>query len=305
VTDPPYADDNWIPDLRIYDGYKNVSGYITDGAYTNMWLERNNIVLPPHSEVLKRNILWYAIFREIPLAFRQVVYFDGFWCALFSEYRMRLFLNGYTVLDYLDELTDIDPQREKSAFLVVNNTAHENWFLQAPDYKPQLSVTDYGKSPFSKEVWYHANAAAIKRLSDYFDFLKSHNIYDNTRIILVSDHGLLDVSHVTKTRLPFHVDQFNSLLLIKDFNAKGEMKTDITFMTNADVPSIAMREIIENPVNPFTGKAITTAQKNNPQLILIKRVYNKNETEIDLNTQNTYYVYDNIFDENNWNRSEK
>ncbi|MDR2943462.1 MAG: YidC/Oxa1 family membrane protein insertase [Treponema sp.] len=305
ITDPPYADNNWIPDLRIYDDEKNISGYITDGAYTDLWLKRNNIVLPPHSEVLKRNILWYAIFREIPLAFRQAVYYTGSWCAPFSEYRMRLFLNGYAMLDYLDELTDIDPQKEKSAVLMVNNTTHENWFLQAPDYKPQISVTDYGKSPFSKEVWYHVNAAAIKRLSDYFDFLKSHNIYDNTRIILVSDHGLLDVSHVTKTGLPFHVDQFNSLLFIKDFNAKGAMKTDMTFMTNADIPFFAMKELIENPVNPFTGNAITDGQKNNPQLILIKRVQDKNETEIELNTQNTYYIRDNIFDENNWNRPEK
>jgi YidC/Oxa1 family membrane protein insertase len=304
ITDPPYADNNWIPDLRIYDDEKNVSSYITDGAYTNLWLKRNNIILPPHSEVLKRNILWYAVFREIPLAFRQSVYYTGSWCAPFSEYRMRLFLNGYAVLDFLDELTDFKPQKEKSAVLVVNNTAHESWFLQAPDYKPQLIVTNYGKGYFSKEIRYHANTAAIKRLSDYFDFLRRHDVYDNTRIILVSDHGILDNSYVTKTGLPFHVDQFNPVLLVKDFNSKGAMKTDMTFMTNADVPSLTTKELIENQVNPFTGNAITTDQKNNPQLILINRVHNRNETEIELNMQNTYYVHDNIFDPKNWEKIE-
>jgi YidC/Oxa1 family membrane protein insertase len=305
ITDPPYADNNWIPDLRIYDDEKNVSGFVTDGIYTDLWLKRNNIILPPHSEVLKRNILWYAIFREIPLAFRQAVYYSGSWCAPFSEYRMRLFLNGYAVLDLLDELTDFKSGIENSAVLMVNNTTHENWFLQAPLYKPQLTVTDYGKGPFCREIRYHANAAAVKRLSDYFDFLRLHNVYDNTRIILVSDHGILDNSYVTKTNLPFHVDQFNPFLLVKDFNANGEMKTDMTFMTNADVPALAMIDLIESPVNPFTGNTVTAYQKNNPQLILIGRVHDKNENEIELNPRNTYYVHDNIFDEKNWNRPEK
>ncbi|MDR2596546.1 MAG: YidC/Oxa1 family membrane protein insertase [Treponema sp.] len=306
ITDPPYADDNWIPDLRVFDNEGNVSGYITDGAYTNLWLKRNNIILPPHSEVLKRNILWYAIFREIPLAFRQAVYYTGSWCAPFSEYRMRLFLNGYSVLDFLDELTDFESEEEKSAVLMVNNTTHENWFLQAPLYKPRLTVTDYGKSPFSKEVWYHTNAAAIKRLSEYFDFLKSNGVYDNTRIILVSDHGLLDVTYVTKTSLPFHVDHFNPVLLVKDFNVKGDMKTDMTFMTNADVPALAMKELIKDPVNPFTGNSITAIDwKSNPQLILIERVSDRNKTEIEINPNNTYYVRDSIFDEKNWTRPEK
>jgi len=305
ITDPPYADDNWIPDLRIFDNENNVSGYITDGVYTDLWLKRNNIKLPPRSEVLKRNILWYAIFREIPLAFRQAVYYAGSWCAPFSEYRMRLFLNGYAVLDFMDELTDFDPVKEKSALFMVNNTTHENWFLQAPFYKPQLTVTDYGKSPFNKEVWYHVNAAAIKRLSEYFDFLKKNEVYDNTRVILVSDHGLLDATYVTKTSLPFHVDHFNPLLLVKDFNARGGMETDMTFMTNADVPSLAMKDLIENPINPFTGAAITAADhKISPQLILIDRVHNRNETEIEINPRNTYYVHDNIFDEINWNKPE-
>jgi YidC/Oxa1 family membrane protein insertase len=306
ITDPPYADDNWIPDLRIFDNEENVSGYITDGVYTDLWLKRNNFILPPHSEVLKRNILWYSIFRETPLAFRQAIYYSGSWCASFSNYRLRNFLNGYAVLDFMDELTGFKPKKENSVLLMVNNTAHETWLLQAPDYKPQLNITNYGNGPFSKDIWYHNNVGAIKRLSDYFDFLKSQGVYDNTRIILVSDHGQLDITRVTKTSLPFHVDHFNPILLVKDFNAKGEMKTDTIFMTNADVPSLAMKDLIENPVNPFTGNAITaTHQKDKPQLIMIGRVESKNENEIDINAQNTYYVRDNIFDEKNWTKPEK
>ena len=305
VLDPPYAGDSWIPDLRIYNGLTDVNAFITDGVYTDRWLKQNRILLPQQSEVLKRNILWYAIFREIPLAFRQGIYYRGSWCAPFSENRMRLFINGYAVLDYLNDLTDFEAQNDNAAVFITNNTTHERWFSQAPFYRPQLIVNDFGNSHFSKEEWYHVNAAAIYRLSDYFEFLKSNNVYDNTRIILVSDHCVLDNTFVTKTDLPFHVDQFNPLLLIKDFNAKGGIKTDLSFMSTADVPSMAMKGIIENPINPFTGSIVSTDQKKEPLLILIHRVQKTNDSLIDLNKNNTFYVHDNIFNVQNWQRPEK
>jgi hypothetical protein len=300
ITDPPYADDNWIPNLEIFNDEINISSYITDGVYTGIWLNRNNIILPPNSEVLKRNILWYAIFRQSPLAFRQGIYFKGSWCAPYSNFRMRTFINGYAVLDLLPELTNIVDSNENFAVIMTNNTAHENLFLQAPSYTPRLIVNNYGTGRFNKENWYHANAAAIKRLSDFFDFLKLNDMYDNTRIIIVSDHGRLESSYVTRTSLPFHLEQFNSVLLFKDFNENGNLRTDMSFMSTADVPCLAIDGIIENPVNPFTGFSITSAAKNDPLLILINRVEDKNENEILITPQNSYYVHENIFDEKNW-----
>jgi hypothetical protein len=300
TTDPPYADDNWIPNLEIFNDEINISSYITDGVYTDIWLNRNNIILPPNSEVLKRNILWYSIFRQVPLAFRQGIYFKGSWCAPHSNFRMRMFINGYSVLDLLPELTNIANSEKNFAVIMTNNTTHENLFLQAPSYTPQLIVNNYGVGRFNKEDWYHVNAAAIKRLSDFFDFLKLNDIYDNTRIIIVSDHGRLESSYVTKTSLPFHLEQFNSVLLFKDFNGNGNLRTDMSFMSTADVPSLAIEGIIENPINPFTGSSITSGVKEKPLLILIHRLRNKNENEILISPKNSYYVHENIFDEGNW-----
>ena len=33
-------------------------------------------------------------------------------------------------------------------------------------------------------------------------------------------------------------------------------------MTNADTPTIAFRDTVENPINPFTGKEISSEAKN-------------------------------------------
>jgi hypothetical protein len=135
--------------------------------------------------------------------------------------------------------------------------------------------------------------------------LKNNDAYDNTRIILVSDHAGLNISYFFGTSFPFHAERYNPILFFKDFNANGDMKTDMAFMSNADVVSMAVNGIIDNPINPFTGNAISSERKNTPLLILIQRVENKNENEIIIEPQNTYYVHDNIFDEKNWIRADR
>jgi YidC/Oxa1 family membrane protein insertase len=298
VTDPPYAGGNWILDLRIYDEYPDIMPHITDAAYTELWLKEHNLNLPSISSVIKRNMLWYALLREIPLAFRQAIYTEGDWSAPITGHALRTTINKYSVLDYLSRLTGFESQKENTALFLVNETSHRDTFLQAPDYRPVLIPTNFGTSPFSKSMIYHCNAAAIKRLADWFDFLRIEGVYDNTRIILVADHGPTP-NFVTKIGLPFNVDEHNPLLMVKDFNAGGTMQFDATFMTNADVPSLALEDIIDNPHNPFTGNVISAEMKNYPLYIAMGRI-NRTETQLDLNPKKDYYVHGNIFDAKNW-----
>jgi YidC/Oxa1 family membrane protein insertase len=302
VTDPPYANYHNISDLSIYDPYKNVKSHITDSVYTNMWIEDHKLSLPSQSVVLKRNILWYSIFRGTPLAFRRGIYMSGNWCSPVSNNSLRLTLNGYSVLDYLQNLTKINDDKKGNVLIMVNNTTHEGSFLQAPEYRPVLNVTNYGTGPFRKEVAYHINAAALMRLAEWFDFLKKENAYDNTRIILVSDHGP-ESNFVTKTSLPINVDQFNPLLLVKDFNALGDIKADMSFMSNADVPSLSLKGIIENPKNPFTGFPINMERKKEPLYIAASGSIHLGDgfdAKIILDPEKDYLVHDNIFDASNW-----
>ena len=105
-------------------------------------------------------------------------------------------------------------------------------------------------------------------LGRWLDFLRENGVYDNTRIILVADHGrdlrLLGMQ-------PFGISQwkdimmYNPLLMVKDFGETGPIKTDNTFMTNADTPLLAFKGLVENPVNPFLGnKPITDEGKHTP-----------------------------------------
>jgi membrane protein insertase Oxa1/YidC/SpoIIIJ len=308
ATDSPYANYSQKPDMRIYEVLPEVKTYITDGAYTDIWLKEQQFSLPSTSELLKRGIFWYSLLRVVPFAFREGIYMKGDWCSPVENRTMQLTLNGYSVLDYLPRLTDTEAPAENTALFLVNNLTHETSFLQAPDYVPVASVTNYGNGRFSKEKAYHINIAAMKRLADWFVYLKEAGVYENTRIILVSDHGPAP-NFVTKIGLPFNVDQVNPLLMVKNFNASGSLKTDMTFMTNADVPVMALRSLFDDPINPFTGNRITDDSKKNPLYIAISGSIhlggNPNTTRFTLNPKEDYYVHDNIFEAKNWEKAEK
>jgi YidC/Oxa1 family membrane protein insertase len=306
VTDPPYPNYSYREDLRIYDQYPGVKAYITDSVYTDIWLEEHAVNLPSTSDILKRNIFWYGLFRISPFAFRWGLYQWGDWCAPASGQKLTQFINGYSVLDYLPRLTGISSGENNTLLLMVNNTTHEGALLQAPEYRPVINVSGYGPSPFSKETEYHINIAAFKRLADWFEYLKNEQIYDNTRIVLVSDHGS-QVSYVTKgkTGLPSNFDNLHPMLLVKDFNSSGNLKTDMTFMSNADVPFITLLDQIDDPVNPFTGKKITLEAKKFPLYIANSgsiHLENPNAPQVSLDPARDYYVHDNIFNEKNWSK---
>ena len=104
-------------------------------------------------------------------------------------------------------------------------------------------------------------------------------------------------------KVDIDVERFNPLLMVKDFNAKG-FNTDNSFMTNADVPTLATKDVISNPINPYTGKAISSDAKNTePMLITTSARWGTNEGNgYTFDTSDGYWasVKDDIFDAKNW-----
>ena len=77
---------------------------------------------------------------------------------------------------------------------------------------------------------YDTESCAFVFLRDYIDWLKNEGIYDNTQIFIVSDHGG-DASINIRKRA-------DTIFLFKDFDTRGELKTDSRLMANYDMASI-------------------------------------------------------------------
>ena len=317
VCDPVYAGYRWIPDLSIYKDYKNTKAYITEGQFgdtlTKEQVVANNL----------RNFFCFSLMKSMPVAAQPILYSQGTYLQAVDPNTNSAFLSAYSVLTNMSNMTKVTDGNKNTFMMLANNTAHEPTLLETPGYTPStdlgLSVEDsfctksdgagntIRLNSAARVKSYHVNMAAFVQLGQWFDYLRENNLYDNTRIILVSDHGdefgFFEQMDFSDQASSIHcTERYFPLLMVKDFGST-EYTTSDAFMTNADVPLLAMEGLVENPVNPFTGKPLTDTEKTaHPQYVIRSNVW-----DLVQNNGNTFLpsmwasVQNNIWDKDNWN----
>ncbi|MBR0032363.1 MAG: membrane protein insertase YidC [Treponema sp.] len=306
LTDIPYENYGEEPVTQIYDGLDNFERHILKGMYTKLWYKaQGKEPFPIRSILLKRNFLYLSIFKIASPVFRPIIYHRSWWIEETEKMNEKSFMDSYAPLELMPNLTTFDAQRPTFTML-VNETTHEPWYLQAPDYKPTEKVTNKGTSIYSEKRAYHITSCSIHRWADFFDYLKENGVYDNTRIIIVSDHGdgtLTGKFYETFTE--FNKEEMTATLLFKDFGSHGNLRTDNSFMTNADTPFLATKDIIPDAKNPFTGNDFKVSDKSKFVKIACAPVENlrsRYNTKYKIKENEWFTVKDDIFKNENWAR---
>ena len=336
VCDPPYANYKWMSDLSIFKDYPEISTYLTKGKFDpeqdDSDLKRNH-----------RNFFLFSLMKSMPVIIQPLFYDYGNYLELpqspgaavysiqtcFSSssaqgYR-KAFMQSYHVLENLSAMTKINNEAENTFLFLCNDVTHEPMLLQTPDYvpAPQVDNKDYDAEHSSRFLnqengrelktdtihqmsHYHANMAMMLQMGQWFDELRRLGVYDNTRIILASDHGR-DLEQLEELMLDYpdggtiDLESYTPLLLVKDFNARDFSVSD-EFMTQADVPSLALSGLIDKATNPFTGKEINNDEKYlHDQYIILSHVW-----QVDINNGNTFLpaewasVKEDIWQPDNW-----
>lgn len=306
VCDPSYAGYSFIPNLSIYADHPEFNCYNLSGRYNYFSDAANSAKVVNTSERLNkmrnRNFFCFSLMKISPLILQETIYDDGLYNESVSEtgelYDVSLsqhtfglskstgfyldFLNAFTTLTKLPEITTVSDSTQNTFFMMSNDTAHSPCLLQEPDYVPSISVdnTKYdvdmvsrytigGKTmkmeDYNQVMHYHVNMASYLQFAKWFDYMRENGVYDNTRIIIVADHGRA-LGQFNVNCNGTDMEYFTPALLVKDFNATG-FNISKDFMTNADTPTIATSGLIKDPVNPFTGKKINSDAKAGPQKI--------------------------------------
>lgn len=338
VCDPPYAGYEWIPDLSIYDDHPNIRAFNTsvDQCVDELDRTNNNTY---KKQAWKRSFFCYSIMKISPVFLQPTLYQDGLYynpndASSLSQVQVQTspstaegvrddFMNAYGVLCTMPKLTVVT-EEDVNTFLVLANCAtHDPILLQEPDYTPAMKVDNTAYDSTHQDrftvdgqtinvttewqmIHYHVNMASMLKLGEWFEYLQSQGVYDNTRIIIVADHGKYLGSFEDRKIGDRDSDDtmwYNPLLLVKDFGSTG-FHTDKSFMTNADTPTLALDRLIEHPVNPFSGKAITDWEKHADELrILYTHDFDvRNQKGATTFQVGRWYVLrnQNIFDMNNW-----
>lgn len=263
-------------DFYFMDGYpEKIRTYRTEGVYDGLWRKQHDF--GNSSLKLKtgrKRLFSYGILRCIPVFFRSKLYEDGRYlisyyvlsennvATKFDVGGFETCLPTYSALDYLPELTRISEQGNNFVFM-QNSLPHCPTTLQAPEYVPSPAVTQKSPSRLADDEHYYVNMAALKLLGKWLEYLKENSVYDNTRIIISSDHGWKGVYGIGEYPC-MASGELACILMVKDFSSSGRLKVDGSFMTNADVPAIAVSGLIDKPVNPATGNNITKLDLKHP-----------------------------------------
>ena len=192
--DLSWANYSWVSDMSICAPYPKITGGNLERKYTSKWILDHPDATQKNatSKAIRRNFLWFALFKQAPAVLRDSIYDKGaWWSSDGSAADMIDFISYYSVLDYLPELTAFDGSDAGDFVLLQTMATHSNIELQAPNFVPAKKVTD--KGAFENFFGYEtlcANASFFCRLAEWMEFLKTNGCYDNTRIIVAADHGI-------------------------------------------------------------------------------------------------------------------
>ena len=311
ITDPPF--DNYkMSNLAIFTDYPEFRAENLIGKYTVRWLRNHDEITAYNiTELLDNNLIRFSFFKSAPLFLRLIIYDKGRWLRLTGDTADQLtdtIINDYAFLDTLDKITDISGNSDTYTAIYAH-LPHNAAFLQAPDYVPVQEVTNRGSGLLANEPRFHLTTASFLMLGKWFKYLDQNGVYDNTRIIIVSDHGRGSTNFPGNITLPdgSRLQLYNALLMIKDFNAHYPLQKSNEFMTNGDAPFLALNDLIENPQNPFTKIPLKADKDNGITIATIGAVstYRHSKYTYDIGKNQWLYVKENIFDPANWKLVQK
>lgn len=317
VYDAPLGNYDWISDLSIFDDYPDIKAYSLKERFTDPELD---IALDKYRY---RSFFLYSIYKSVPLVFQGYVYDDGQYHYPDTIPHINdEFNDPFSILHNLSTITEIEDSDQNTFMMMDNDAPHSVCELQLPDYLPVVNLNNRGLETgyrvddsgnmieMDEYFTYHVNISPLIQIGYWLDYLRENDVYDNTRIIIVADHGwpigqFDDLIQEDGTDMQGVIP----LLLYKDFNSAEYSESD-EFMTNGDTPVLAMDGLIEDPVNPFTANRIDNKKKyEQDQLVLCEDprddVLDTEDTVFLCPGQVWYTVHDNVFDKNNWNRVEE
>lgn len=308
VADPPVPNYSWKGDLSIFDEY-DIKALELFGTYRMKYIFTNKINgLNQNVDIITRKeIRNFIMLQALPHLFRAPFYA---YCRG-TEIKNGLdFIDPFSEMFFLRELTDFSNTKASYTF-IGNDSVHNSIPLKSDLLSPvgineAAGALSYNPSTGTERDHYQCFFATFVQLGKWFDYLRENNCFDNTRIIIVADHGaILPLNEFKNFPDPNIPAGFNPLLLVKDFDSNAPFQTDTTFMTNADTIFFATEGLPVSTINPFTQKELKPDKADGCNCFLVHGTeWNaesmRNKTKFTLHDERAWHVEENIFDEKNW-----
>ena len=304
VTDPPFPNYSWREDLSVIRDAGGINTQNLYGKYTRLYFNEIGIKTEEKDKSLttKKEAINFSFLQILPPFLRYTFEVS---CRDVNNQDFKDYINSFSSLYFLDELTDFTSKKDTYSF-IGNDSTHQPVLLDSTllksGTKTDSFVSNYPSQDDSTYKHYSVFVAALRAVGNWLDYLRDNDVYDNTRIIIVSDHGF----YLNTPGVSSLAAQCNPLFLYKDFNSNDELTFSDEFMTNADTLFLAIDSLDDvSKVNPFTGNRFIQEKENGIDVYFTPNgEWNAPElidrTEFTLDKNNAWHVEKDIFDESNW-----
>ena len=323
VTDPPELNYAWRGDLTPLNSIPGINAHEFIGNLDELFKQENKFDCKSRADaIVNKEIKNFAVLQILIPPVRNLFY-KNVRSANFAdqvyESGLKEYLNNYSCLSFLNKLTDFNGKKNQYMF-ITNELTHDPLMFNR-DYTEPLDRSDpfWNQSlgeDFNQLIMVSTMTAVLKKVGQWVEYLKENDVFDNTRIIIVSDHGMylksknfddLTLEDIMSFKVSSMASMYNPLFMVKDFNSNAPFRSDFTFMTNADTLFIAKSGLNVYNKNPFTGKEFVQNKSDGINVYPCSGFeaqvpIMKDKKKFTLDSKLGFHVSDNIFKGNNWVR---
>lgn len=287
---------------NIIEKYLNSSANLIQsntmwGKLPLLWSKQHGIEYKSETIEPFKFFYTYGLFKVAPLSKQRKIYKNGKWRhAVHRAYTNQSHaLRGLSQLDSLTSLSQVTESQKNQFKFIINELTHVPWSMD----EQCLPINTVTENILSKEGTYPAHIqaeyCAIKSVSRWINWLKQNNVYDNTMIFVVSDHGNEDSEQIYTTwngnppKVGFH-----ALMLLKGFNQRGKLTIDQSPMANFDV-----QELILKNMGKVEGLASNKMKRTRCTVLASSWMRSKHASNYFLGTEKIC-IQENLFEKEGW-----
>ncbi len=249
---------------------------------------KNNIKSP--FSMIKEYMLPFSLFKVVSPTLRKNIYNNGTWMAGLSSVAINYsgVIREISYARAWQHISEIKDDINGSFNFITSNITHDvpvnrnmNNTFQGVIPKYSLSDKERFKDKGTTSHYYLAKEA-IYQVSLWIKWFKKNNIYNNTKIIIVSDHGATSrynpMFKIQKNNEGIYYGGYHPILMVKDFNKINNIEINNSFMTHGDTAWMALMAINKNAFKKYgydksKGFRLYTNYKDKKRLVVFDNIF--------------------------------
>lgn len=300
VANPVYFNADDTNGANIEDIFSYVNYWKKEHGYATSKSDTGKALLP----------VLLSVFNSVPWHWKYIVYDDSRW-ILYRKSAIFVQMRNKAIRDmaYLATLPEISQtiSDDRGLFLYLHNELpHSPYGIGINGNPIKEEYPDPDTTGFiNSSAAFLSAKKEIDLLCDWFDWMKKNGVYDNTCIVLISDHG----NSFNDNGIPsdscgdplfgeYDLSRANTLMLVKNYGATGSMLKDSLLVSSADIISY----ISKSTTIKFPAATAFPAEYSKPRIF--SSITGDWESCLDNDTVRfrTYEVTGSIFDGESWKK---